>query len=90
MVVGRHQLEGKVEGLKAPLAVMQKLVSAAAVPATPAATPAAAASSSPAEGGGDVSYSIVGFVRRKIIFKQRPLPMVMNGESSLSKRARAQ
>ncbi len=103
MIVGGHQLEGKIVDLKKPLAVIQKLPTAAAqggaaassqIPAS-AAVPSTAPSSSQQEtqlGGADgeapaAVYSVVGFVRRKVCFTKRPLPMVQGGVSSLSKRA---
>jgi len=106
MIVGGHQLEGKIVDLKKPLAVIQKLPSLAAAGAAAASSqiPASAAIPSTAPSASQLDkeaassekdhpeapaavYSVVGFVRRKVCFTKRPLPMVQGGESSLSKRA---
>ena len=109
MIVGGHQLEGKLVELKKPLAVIQKLPSLAAVSSGAAASasqiPASAAIPSTAPSASQLDtqveqttnsnqiespaavYSVVGFVRRKVCFTKRPLPMVQGGMSSLSKRA---
>lgn len=95
IVIGHHELEGKVQKLKAPLAVMQKLPSSSSVPAqfTPVSpSTAGAPASQPDAAGAGVpptpAFSIVGYVHEKVIFESRPLPIVRGGESSLSKRAR--
>lgn len=67
LIIGHHLLEGKLVNLPKPLAVMQRAVT------------------TDAEGmGGDDSqecsatrsWNIVAVVKRKMVFSQRPMPMV--------------
>jgi hypothetical protein len=60
LTIGYHQLEGKVQTLKKPLAVLSKV----------------GGSSGDGGSGGATEYKVVGVVREKYLFKARPKPQI--------------
>ena len=69
LIIGHHKLEGKMVVLKRPLCVMRKRTAAA--PADAMCVDSAAGT-----GTASVDYVVAGIVRRKLVFKNRPKPIV--------------
>jgi chromosome transmission fidelity protein 8 len=74
-VIGHHLLEGKIATLPKPLAVLQRVV-AAASPDAMDCDPDASATSQTASEESAVSWDAIAIVKRKIIFSNRPMPIV--------------
>ncbi|XP_017302916.1 chromosome transmission fidelity protein 8 homolog [Diaphorina citri] len=83
LIIGHHVIHGKVQTLDKPLAVMQKVLS------NPNVDPSTIASSSKADlnlnrsQSSSVEYEILAVIRRKMIFKARPKPIVVTHGKSM-------
>ena len=71
LIIGHHKLEGKMVELKRPLCVMRKRTAAAPADAMDVDCAAAGAGTT-----ASVDYVVAGIVRRKLVFKNRPKPIV--------------
>lgn len=73
MIIGHHLLTGKVTKLEKPFAVISK--------GSDCAHPAVDAMETDTSHPGDTEYTVVAMIRKKVVFKVRPKPIVANSFS---------